>query len=1288
GGADATRFTLTNGVLAFLAPPDFESPSDADQNNTYAVVLRATDTAGNRTDRSVTVTVQNLNEPPDHLELIGGTVPENSGEGRMVGRLQGKDPDRADRLAFRLLSAGPGFPPFKLQGDRLVTTESLDHETTPEVRIRVAVSDPGGLALEREFLITVTDENDAPRVDGVLPELMAVYRQEFRWIIPETSFADPDAQQRLRFSVSGLPRGLSFDAANRSILGNPWQIGDFPLTVVARDSGAPPREVSASVVLRVVAAASTMNLMDLEQRYDGRPKPVRVVTEPAGLEVEVTYAGSRTVPILPGSYPVVAYARDPNIAGLVTGTLTISMPSAGHSLVLNPACPMVVEEDSGAPVWIPSAEDLIEVRGPDGNRLDLDSLRSRRMTLRLIFDSFPRDAEGRTYGHLERHQEGVWSPVQPTGNEPLRVLLQEWESGLLVFVPDPEVSGMTLVAWPFEAELIDALGVRLASAGGGRIDLSVRNRPDAPRAASEFGISLGFNDAVVLGLDGLFQDADPGGAQALAFRLESSDAGVEARIVGRDLMVRGASIGAGSARVVVVGIDPTGAEARLVLRVQFRGRQASGNRPPNLSGWAWTGSGSAPAPLPDPALGVWVLSQPEGHEQVLRLRGEDPDGDPVTFGLIGPDAPRFRIDADGWVRVRQPLDREHPIDTRRVGVHRLAVTVQDARGAQRIQPLEIRVDNRVEGPVVRPGRRLLWVSPEASPSAQREYRIGDHFLDPEGGVLSASLQNAGDLARWGLEATLDGDRLRLRRSGDMVFRGQALLKLSLTARGMIRDFEVRLMPDTDGDGVDDLTETLAGDLDQDGVADARQSSMASLPWPATRPQNADPDIRGSIEAEPGSCLGLTLEPSGSAPTGPTVPAKIAGVRLEFLSPDTRSAWADSLAHQEGVTLAGQERSLWFALEAGDGSVDVTSLQQTVRLILPPGSGIDGLVVQDGQGRCREFLQQPELDGEGRPRIDARGRPLVTGSEFRPASASWPFDEIRVHLVDNGRGDEDPTPGRILVAGLIAALERREIPPPPSIDPPASPTRLPGLVLHGSAVPGLRVRLWEAAILQAEVRANADGRWRWEPVAAPGAGFHRFTASALAGSGVESLPSAEVWLTIPGPLTAVADTLERGRPAVQRWSVSDLLDNDHLPNGAPGFALDGRRSELGGAVDLEGDQVVYRAPAGLPEAATDSFGYEIRYGSETSRARVRLVGASPAAGERAASVRWLEPGGSLQVRFLAEAGRRFRLMSSPSMQPSTPWEERARLASDPSGLVIWTDLQPTDAGRFYRLEPLP
>lgn len=61
GGADAALFTLTGSTLS-VAAKDFEIPTDADGNNTYVVQVRATDTTGNVTDQTITVTVTNVDE--------------------------------------------------------------------------------------------------------------------------------------------------------------------------------------------------------------------------------------------------------------------------------------------------------------------------------------------------------------------------------------------------------------------------------------------------------------------------------------------------------------------------------------------------------------------------------------------------------------------------------------------------------------------------------------------------------------------------------------------------------------------------------------------------------------------------------------------------------------------------------------------------------------------------------------------------------------------------------------------------------------------------------------------------------------------------------------------------------------------------------------------------------------------------------------------------------------------------------------------------------------------------
>lgn len=78
----------------------------------------------------------------------------------------------------------------------------------------------------------------------------------------------------------------------------------------------------------VTKATATVSITNLSQSHDGTAKPVTVTTDPAGLNVDVTYDGSTTVPINVGTYAVVATVNDVNYSGSNTATLTI-LPGAG-----------------------------------------------------------------------------------------------------------------------------------------------------------------------------------------------------------------------------------------------------------------------------------------------------------------------------------------------------------------------------------------------------------------------------------------------------------------------------------------------------------------------------------------------------------------------------------------------------------------------------------------------------------------------------------------------------------------------------------------------------------------------------------------------------------------------------------------------------------------------------------------------------------------------------------------------------------------------------------------------
>ncbi|MDP1905601.1 MAG: cadherin domain-containing protein, partial [Pseudomonadota bacterium] len=84
GGADAAKFTInsTTGVLAFVAAPDFETPTDSGADNVYDVTVQVSD--GSATDtQDIAVTITNVNEAPVITSNGGGAsaainVAENS----------------------------------------------------------------------------------------------------------------------------------------------------------------------------------------------------------------------------------------------------------------------------------------------------------------------------------------------------------------------------------------------------------------------------------------------------------------------------------------------------------------------------------------------------------------------------------------------------------------------------------------------------------------------------------------------------------------------------------------------------------------------------------------------------------------------------------------------------------------------------------------------------------------------------------------------------------------------------------------------------------------------------------------------------------------------------------------------------------------------------------------------------------------------------------------------------------------------------------------------------------
>ena len=102
GGTDAARFTISaqSGILSFVSRPDFEAPGDADGNNSYEIIVSASD--GSLADTQIlTIWVADVDENVAFTSSNNIFRPENYNAPYMVTAVQPQDP--AATITYRIV---------------------------------------------------------------------------------------------------------------------------------------------------------------------------------------------------------------------------------------------------------------------------------------------------------------------------------------------------------------------------------------------------------------------------------------------------------------------------------------------------------------------------------------------------------------------------------------------------------------------------------------------------------------------------------------------------------------------------------------------------------------------------------------------------------------------------------------------------------------------------------------------------------------------------------------------------------------------------------------------------------------------------------------------------------------------------------------------------------------------------------------------------------------------------------------------------------------------------------
>jgi large repetitive protein len=160
GQGDAALFTInaSTGAVTLTGSPNFEVKS------AYSFTVQATDASGNVSERTVALSVNNLNEAPTALALSTTSVAENLAAGALVATLSATDPDDTNSgfsvpYSFSLVS-GTGSTDnaaFDVVGNELRLRASANFESQSSYSVRLRATDAAGLWFERSETITVVN---------------------------------------------------------------------------------------------------------------------------------------------------------------------------------------------------------------------------------------------------------------------------------------------------------------------------------------------------------------------------------------------------------------------------------------------------------------------------------------------------------------------------------------------------------------------------------------------------------------------------------------------------------------------------------------------------------------------------------------------------------------------------------------------------------------------------------------------------------------------------------------------------------------------------------------------------------------------------------------------------------------------------------------------------------------------------------------------------------------------------------------------------------------------------
>ncbi|MEQ8910410.1 MAG: cadherin domain-containing protein [Vicingaceae bacterium] len=206
GDADNGSFVISNDSLFSNATFDVLVKSQ------LSLRIETADQDSKKFEKVFQVYVQDVNDAPNAVTISNASIPENTALNSNVGLFNTQDIDPNQSFTYQLVN-GVGDDDngnFVISGDELRTNVLFNYNNQRTHSIRVRSTDQGGLSIEQNFTVNITNSNDAPTNIALSP---ASFNENIAIGSTVATISTVDADSTDSFSYSFVNQGTNDNAS-------------------------------------------------------------------------------------------------------------------------------------------------------------------------------------------------------------------------------------------------------------------------------------------------------------------------------------------------------------------------------------------------------------------------------------------------------------------------------------------------------------------------------------------------------------------------------------------------------------------------------------------------------------------------------------------------------------------------------------------------------------------------------------------------------------------------------------------------------------------------------------------------------------------------------------------------------------------------------------------------------------------------------------------------------------------------------------------------------------------